>query len=223
MSASYITTFVNTFSYYKLLDSDCPIEDIDCFFIDGLLQVKLHNLFHKHKTNRASFDFSSLADDFFRYSVRHNLKMAIIAASDDEVKIAVDNLRTKYPGLCIPYFRNGYINGIEEKAEVVFLLKDYGIDLIVLGMGTPVQEEFAVYLKTSGVNAYVFTCGGFITQTAKKLDYYSTIAKKSNLRWLQRAIEYKHVRKRLLVDYPKNIIRYLLEHIILLCKLCPLS
>jgi N-acetylglucosaminyldiphosphoundecaprenol N-acetyl-beta-D-mannosaminyltransferase len=176
-------------------------------------------LFHKYKINRASFDFSSLADDFFRYAVRHNLNIAIIAASDDEVKAAVDNLKTKYPELHIPYFRNGYINETEKKAEVVSLLKASGIDVVILGMGTPAQEEFAVYLKTAGVNAHVFTCGGFITQTAKNIDYYNPIAKKSNLRWLQRAIEYKHVRKRLLVDYPKNIIRYLLDHIALLCKL----
>jgi N-acetylglucosaminyldiphosphoundecaprenol N-acetyl-beta-D-mannosaminyltransferase len=67
MNSASIVTFVNTFSYYKLLDSNCSIDKIDYIFVDGYLQVVLHNLFHKKKINRASFDFSSLANDFFDY------------------------------------------------------------------------------------------------------------------------------------------------------------
>jgi N-acetylglucosaminyldiphosphoundecaprenol N-acetyl-beta-D-mannosaminyltransferase len=83
-------------------------------------------------------------------------------------------------------------------------------------MGTPAQEELAVYLKDNGVGAYIFTCGGFIAQTAKNIDYYKPIVKKTNLRWLQRTIEYKHIRRRLFMNYPINIIRYIFEHILLL-------
>jgi N-acetylglucosaminyldiphosphoundecaprenol N-acetyl-beta-D-mannosaminyltransferase len=82
-------------------------------------------------------------------------------------------------------------------------------------MGTPAQEEFAIYLKEHGFVSYIFTCGGFITQTAKHTDYYKDVVKKINLRWLQRATDYKHIRKRLFINYPINIVRYLIEHFIL--------
>ncbi|GAB6393523.1 MAG: WecB/TagA/CpsF family glycosyltransferase [Treponematales bacterium] len=223
MNSARIITFVNTFSYYKLVDSGCPVADIDCFFVDGSFQVRLHNIFHKDKINRASFDFSSLADDFFNYAVTRDLKTAIIAASDAEARAAVANLRNKYPRLRIPYFRNGYFTDEREKQDTADILKSNSIDAVILGMGTPAQEEFAVYLKNSGVRAYIFTCGGFITQTAKNIDYYSAIAKKGNLRWLQRAIEYKHVRRRLLFDYPKNLLRYSFDHIVLRVNSCSTS
>jgi hypothetical protein len=42
------------------------------------------------------------------------------------------------------------------------------------------------------------------------------MVKKTHLRWLQRALEYKHIRRRLLVNYPVNIMRYIFEHILLL-------
>lgn len=215
MNQPNIITFVNTFSYYQLLDSKCPIDKIDYIFADGGLQVRLHNIFNKDKINRASFDFSSIADDFFRYVIKNRLKIALIGAAEDEIKSAVKNLDNKYPDLRIAYFRNGFFHGNDEKSLLCAVLKEKKIDAVILGMGTPAQEDMAVYLKDNGLHACIFTCGGFLTQTAKNTDYYTAFTKKTSLRWLQRAIEFKHVRKRLLVDYPKNVVRYIVEHIML--------
>jgi N-acetylglucosaminyldiphosphoundecaprenol N-acetyl-beta-D-mannosaminyltransferase len=216
MKRSCIITFVNTFSYYQLLDSDCPIDKIDCIFVDGYLQVILHNFFHKKKINRASFDFSSLANDFFDYAIKNNLKLALIGAKEDEIIAAIYNLENKYSGLKFLYFRDGYFDNETDKYKAYDVLRQMNIDVVLLGMGTPAQEEFAIYLKEHGLMSYIFTCGGFITQTAKHIDYYKSIIKKTNLRWLQRAFEYKYVRKRLFINYPINIARYLFEHVILL-------
>jgi N-acetylglucosaminyldiphosphoundecaprenol N-acetyl-beta-D-mannosaminyltransferase len=216
MKRSYITTFVNTFSYYQLLDSNCSIDKIDYIFVDGYLQVMLHNFFHKKKINRASFDFSSLANDFFNYAMENNLKLALIGAKDDEISAAIYNLENKYSHLQFSYFRNGYFDDEADKCETCEILKRRNIDVVLLGMGTPAQEKFAVYLKEHGLMSHIFTCGGFITQTAKHTDYYKDIIKKTNLRWLQRAFEYKYVRKRLFINYPVNIMRYLFEHFILM-------
>jgi N-acetylglucosaminyldiphosphoundecaprenol N-acetyl-beta-D-mannosaminyltransferase len=215
MDHSCIITFVNTFSYYKLLDSNCSIDKIDYIFVDGYLQVMLHNIFNKNKINRVSFDFSSLADDLFLYVIKNRLRLAIIGATENEINVACSNLKNKYNSLEILYFRNGYFGDETDKYKVCNELKELGIDVLLLGMGTPVQEEFAIYLKNQGLGSYIFTCGGFITQTAKHVDYYNVIVKKTNLRWLQRAIDYKHIRKRLFVNYPINIVRYLFEHLIL--------
>jgi N-acetylglucosaminyldiphosphoundecaprenol N-acetyl-beta-D-mannosaminyltransferase len=197
------------------LDSRCSINKIDSVFVDGGLQVRLHNMFSKDKINRASFDFSSLAGDFFRYAIKKGLKIALIGAAENEITTAVNNLRLKYPDLQIAYFRNGFFENIDEKALLCTVLKELQIDAVLLGMGTPAQEDMAVYLKDHDIHASIFTCGGFLTQTAKNIDYYTAFTKKTNLRWLQRAIEFKYVRKRLLVDYPRNVIRYVMEHILL--------
>jgi N-acetylglucosaminyldiphosphoundecaprenol N-acetyl-beta-D-mannosaminyltransferase len=197
------------------LDSGFPIEQLNTVFVDGLLQVRLHNFFHKEKINRASFDFSSLANDCFVYAERNNLNVALIGAKPEEITEAVKNLQTKYGGLQVVYSRDGYFYSESEKQELCCELKEKKPDIVILGMGTPEQEECALYLSKQGVLCPIITCGGFLTQTAKKPDYYQPLVKKFNLRWLQRAIEFKHIRKRLFVDYPRNIARYFIDHIML--------
>jgi N-acetylglucosaminyldiphosphoundecaprenol N-acetyl-beta-D-mannosaminyltransferase len=210
-----LITFVNTFSYYQLLESSCPIERFTTILVDGGLHVKLHNLFHKDKVNRASFDFSSLANDFFMYVQNQKLKIALIGAKPDEITSAAVNVRCAYPNLQIVYCRDGYFLSETDKHRVCNILKETKPDVIVLGMGTPAQEEYAVYLSDNGVSGFIITCGGFLSQTARKTDYYNPLRKKLGLRWLQRAVQFKYIRKRLFIEYPKNTIRYFLEHIMM--------
>jgi N-acetylglucosaminyldiphosphoundecaprenol N-acetyl-beta-D-mannosaminyltransferase len=206
-----IITFVNTFSYYQLLDSGCSIELIDIIFVDGLLHVLFHNIFHKTKINRASFDFSSMANDVFFYAVENNLKVAIIGASEGEINNGVLNIKNRYNKLNIVYYRNGYFNSDDDKHSALNALKLCNVDIVILGMGTPAQDDFALYLKNNGLASIIFTCGGFVTQSARRIDYYKNFIKKYNLRWLQRIVEYKAIRHRLFFSYPKNIVRYLFD------------
>ena len=77
-------------------------------------------------------------------------------------------------------------------------------------MGTPYQERFSVSLKKLLTSpATIITCGGFLTQTSIKADYYHPLIKKLGLRWLQRMVMHKHVRDRVLKKYPKFIFYYL--------------
>jgi N-acetylglucosaminyldiphosphoundecaprenol N-acetyl-beta-D-mannosaminyltransferase len=191
---------------------------LDAIFIDGLLQVKLHNFFHKEKVDRASFDFSSWANDCFESAQKNSVTIARIGAKPGEIAEAVRNLREKYNDLRVVYSRDGYFHSDGEIEELCNILREKKPDIVILGMGTPEQEECALYLSEHGMLCSIITCGGFLTQTAKKPDYYNPLVKKFNLRWLQRAIEFEHIRKRLFIDYPKNIARYFIDHIMLLLK-----
>jgi N-acetylglucosaminyldiphosphoundecaprenol N-acetyl-beta-D-mannosaminyltransferase len=196
-----ITTFINTFSYYKLIDSKCRLNQIDFVHIDGFLQVFLHNVFSRERVNRVSFDFSSIADDIFSYSLKRGYRMALVGATEKEIDSAVLNLKNKYNNIDIGFWRNGYFRNDAEKYDLYTSLKEKDIQVLIIGMGTPYQEELAVFLKEAGLKSYIFTCGGFITQTAIRIDYYNRF-KKGRFRWLQRLIEFKHVRKRLFFNYP---------------------
>jgi N-acetylglucosaminyldiphosphoundecaprenol N-acetyl-beta-D-mannosaminyltransferase len=206
----HIITFVNTFSYYQLVDAHCQIEKIDVVFVDGILQAGLHNVFARRKINRASFDFSSLAHDFFRYVTANRLRIALIGATEAEIRRAVANIKAAYPEAPIGFFRNGYFATDNERQTLAQTAAAGHIDVMLLGMGTPLQEQTAVFLKERLPHMYVVTCGGFITQTARGIDHYW-----KKWRWLQRAIEYPHVRKRILCWYPRNVARYCVDHIVL--------
>lgn len=203
-----IISFVNPFSYLKLTNEDVDISEIDDFYIDGKLLVYLMRLKYKSFFERISFDFSSIADAVFSTAIKHNMKIAIIGSRTDILEKSVDYFNSRYPDLRINYFRNGYINE-DEYPSVLSKLQDS--DIILLGLGTPFQEAFALEIKEAlPKGKYIYTCGGFIEQTGIKGDFYKPYVKKSGLLWLQRAYESPHVRRRLIIDYPKFTLLFLL-------------
>ncbi|HIF9387706.1 TPA: WecB/TagA/CpsF family glycosyltransferase [Photobacterium damselae] len=204
-----IISFVNPFSYY-ILREDNKYLGVDSYFSDGLFLCLMHSFRYK-KIDRASFDFSSIADYVFSTSVDKNLKLSIIGATKDENEKAVNNLKMIYQGLDIIFSFSGYI---DDKCKLIKNLNDKKPDLIILGLGTPYQEDLALLLKRKlKFNCLIITCGGFLTQTSIRNDYYLPIVKKLGIRWLQRAIMHKHVRKRLLNEYPLFLVKYIRETI----------
>lgn len=205
-SESQVISFLNPFSYNEIADKSELVEKVDHFFSDGSLLCKLHNLFLP-KITRASFDYSSIAEDFLDHVASLDKRIAIIGATEDENLAAVKVLKSQYNSLNVVYHRNGYI---ENKEIVAKKLNESKADVVLVGMGTPYQEQFSIFLKEALHNpTVIITCGGFLTQTSIKPDYYHPLIKKLGLRWLQRVVMHKHVRDRVLKKYPKFIIKYL--------------
>ncbi|WP_299016337.1 WecB/TagA/CpsF family glycosyltransferase [uncultured Photobacterium sp.] len=204
-------TFVNPFSYKYFETNPEEVGNFTKLFIDGASLVYLHNLFNANKVDRVSFDYSSIAGEVFSFCEENNLKVGIIGGQEDEVKTACQNIKLKHPRLLIKYSRNGYINSQKELETIS--LSASNCDILILGMGTPKQEEVSSFLYRKYPKKLIFTCGGFITQTSIKSDYYHPLAKKLGLRWLQRAIMHKHVRTRLISDYPKFYIKYIFSFV----------
>jgi exopolysaccharide biosynthesis WecB/TagA/CpsF family protein len=199
-------SFVNPFSYIEVLKERTLVDGIDYFFSDGALLCKMHSIFHQ-KIERASFDFSSIADYVLSHLETHNISIAMIGALQPEIESAVKNLKILYPNLNVCFYRNGYINNT---TDLVSNLNNFKPQVVLLGMGTPYQERMSISLKNELRDTkLIITCGGFLTQTSIKADYYHPWIKKMGLRWLQRMIMHKHVRSRVLKDYPRFVISYL--------------
>ncbi|MFZ4168772.1 WecB/TagA/CpsF family glycosyltransferase [Enterobacter ludwigii] len=204
-------SFVNPFSYPIIAKRPDLIENIDYWFSDGSTLCLVTNLFRKReeKISRGSFDFSSLAGPCFEYLQNNFLSVAIIGGTADECERACDYFRKQYPRLNICFHHHGFLD-LSNASEVLELLINSKPDALVIGMGTPKQEEFMINAANLLSHCKMFfTCGGFITQTATSGDYYHPLVKKLGLRWLQRAILHKHVRHRLLFDYPMFYYKYL--------------
>lgn len=209
-----IATFVNPFSYPILLDKPDLSSRFNLIFSDGALHTKLHNIFCKNKIDRVSFDLSSIAQDTLIRAQKNQLKVAFIGGKPEHANALPGKLLELFPGLNIALCRDGYFNGEQEKAECIKELHTLEPDIVIIGMGTPLQEEFLLKAVESVSSAREFyTCGGFLEQTATKGDYYHPLVKKLGLRWLQRACMHSHVRNRLLKDYPKFLIQYIKKHI----------
>jgi len=206
-----IITFVNPFSYFKVLENKKIVRNIDYFFSDGSFLTKLNNLLFYCKIERLSFDFSSIANDVFREVELNNYSIALIGSTKYEINRAVFNIKKIYKNIDICYYRDGFFENCTTVINDLNLLKP---NIIVVGMGTPKQEEFLIELKKELVYPFIgFSCGGFFTQTSKREYYYHPLIRKTGLRWLQRAISNGYVRKRLIKDYPRFLFKYIFLYI----------
>lgn len=198
-----IYTFVNPYSYLIARKKPELFNDFDGVFADGTLFVFLFNLFFpKLRINRVSFDMTSLGKEILMFSNQNNKKIFFIGAKEHEIKATINILKKKFSELNICGYRNGYLNSEDEKINVYKNLLEINPDIVVVGMGTPLQEEFLSGLKGMGWKGTGFTCGGFLHQTANKLYYYPKIINKLNLRWLYRLIREPYSRKRFFKIYP---------------------
>ncbi|WP_199482316.1 WecB/TagA/CpsF family glycosyltransferase [Vibrio owensii] len=207
---SKLISFVNPFSFYEMKENPELTNQFDGFFSDGGLLCKMHNLFNKEKIDRVSFDYSSVADDFLKFCESEKLKFSIVGATSDELSKAINVFKEKYPNLVFGYCHDGYFKE-DEFIKIIESVEDS--DVVIVAMGAPLQEITAAKIHKKNNHKLVITCGGFITQTSIKDDYYHPLIKKFGLRWLQRIVMHKHVRDKVLKKYPSFVIRYTFEGI----------
>lgn len=207
-----IISFVNPFSM-RMLKLVGLREGIDSFYSDGAWLCFLYRIFNE-KVVRASFDFSSIADNVFRYCEDNSLSIGFVGAKKYELNLTVHYLKERYPEINIVLNMDGYFSS---DSVVLNELSIHKPDILVIGMGTPMQEELSLKVKSSNESSrmLIFTCGGFLTQTSMfdGKDYYHPLINLLGLRWLQRAFLHKHVRKRLLIDYPKFTVGYICSNL----------
>jgi UDP-Gal:alpha-D-GlcNAc-diphosphoundecaprenol beta-1,4-galactosyltransferase len=201
--------FVNPASYPPVA-ADAEIRDgFDAWFVDGGLLCRLSNLFRSARLDRVSFDFSSIAPDVFALCDAQRLRVGLLGGSAEESAGAARYLAARYPRAAFVFAEHGFFpaGDCEAKAGEMAAL---GVQVAVVGLGTPKQERFVLRLKekTEGA-ALLFTCGGFLSQTGLSGDYYPDWVKRTGLRWLYRALRHRHVRRRLLTAYPRFVVTYL--------------
>ncbi|MCX7205741.1 MAG: WecB/TagA/CpsF family glycosyltransferase [Proteobacteria bacterium] len=207
----YIPTtaaFLNLYSYMMMRKNSKSLDAFDVIGIDGQMLVLPLRLLGV-RTERVSFDFTSIADDVFTYAAEHEKTFCVVASTEESIQAFVRKIKEKYPKLRLINFRNGYFTS-QEKYEYIRLLVSLNPDFILVGMGSPYQEDFIYEVKQNGWRGYGYTCGGFIHQTAasSKTIYYPWFFDKFHIRWIYRIIR-----------EPKLIYRYTFLYPLALCHL----
>lgn len=207
-SSCSVVTFANPYSYYILLDEALD-KKFDYIFADGISLVVIYNLFAEKSIERYSFDFTSIAPAVFRFCIERDLSIALVGGTSAEVEGAASLIESTFPGVSIKLATSGFFSTEAERNACFERLKSSGIEVLICGMGTPLQEYFVLGARDHVPTLKIgFTCGGFLSQIASRDQYHSPLMSKLHLRWLQRAIRHSYVRKRLLTDYPKFFLRF---------------
>lgn len=203
-------SFVNPFSYL-IVRKDWSRDFIDNWYSDGIIFCIL-SFFMGRKIKRYSFDNTSLAPIVFEFCRRNNLKIAVVGSTDANNKNFCDLIRKKY-SLDIVYEKSGFFADAEREISLKYLF-EIQADIVVVGMGTPFQEQYLADLRKLGWSGTGFTCGGFIHQQSIERDYYPAWVNRLQLRFLYRFIYEKHTRYRYLFVYPVGCFAFIKDLIV---------
>jgi UDP-N-acetyl-D-mannosaminuronic acid transferase (WecB/TagA/CpsF family) len=201
--------FVNHYSLTLMERARVDFTGADRILIDGMALAWQCGAADAPVTRR-SFDLTSQALPVMDAASRAGYFVAFIGGSVTEAA----RFRT-WLGTHIPKGRFAAFDGFEtDRRSVVEALADREKKLmVVFGTGTPYQERDALSAFEScsvmGARVHVFTCGGFISQTAASKDgsFYPPWIEQLHLRWLWRSLKQPFVIKRILLVYPMAILK----------------
>ncbi len=192
-----IYTFLNPVSYLLVKTSNNLFQNFDGIFADGSILSLFIRLYSIKGVKRRSFDMTSFAPIVMNYAEKNNKTICFIGASKIQNEEAMRKLKTLYPKLCIIGSRSGYFSDRQERENSLDDIVNINPDYLIIGMGTPLQENFLLDAKTQGYKGIGFTCGGFIHQVANhSINFYPKFFDKYNIRWIYRFFKEKHTRKR---------------------------
>lgn len=186
-----INTCVNPYSYHILRRNRQLFSQFDGIFVDGILLCIFLRIIWGKRIRRLSFDMTSMAKDLFQHALTNGKTIYFIGSSQEKLEKTINIISESYPSLTIVGYRNGYFKSVDERSRAIENIKSINPDYVIIGMGSPLQEEFAYSLKTNGYKGCSFTCGGFIHQTSDGLNYYPHWVDKYNLRGFYRQYKEK--------------------------------
>lgn len=200
-----IYTCVNPFSYHLVRKFPELFNQMDGLYVDGMLMCKIINLMWKKHIPRLSFDMSGMAVDLFERLNNNTESIFFIGSKQEEIEATISQIKKAYPQINVSGFRNGYFKSKDERTLVINNIVKENPDFTIVGMGSPLQEQFCIDLKNSGYKGIAFTCGGFLHQTAARLNYYPDWINRYNLRAFYRLFHEKGLWGRLynvLIQFP---------------------
>ena len=197
-------TFLNPYSFLEIYKSSVDLNKFDKICIDGVaLKIFLNLVYRDANIQRLSFDFTSVANLVFSNAAAESQRGFILGSDQTSNDRFLAKISDMFPGIKLDG-RSGYFDGAEDLSASLASLATTDYDFIVIGMGAVKQEEAAIALKESGFQGRIYTCGGFIHQTAMgDGHYYPAWINKLNLRFAYRMFKEPSTIQRYLIDYPK--------------------
>lgn len=204
-------SFLNPYSYLLCRRTVHVFQQLDGIYIDGEYLAKFLRVLCAVPVSRASFDMTSLAPKVFTWCAQSDKRVALVGTTAEAITEAATRFQQAFPGLNLSYVRNGFFSSEDERQRCFAEIKLAGVEVVVVGMGTPLQEQFLIDLWDSGWRGVGFTCGGFFHQTASRLQYYPRWVDKLNVRWLYRIYDEPKLFKRYAIQYPKFVFVFLYD------------
>jgi N-acetylglucosaminyldiphosphoundecaprenol N-acetyl-beta-D-mannosaminyltransferase len=204
---TFLATFVNPSSVTlasRNNDYRLSLSRFDLVAPDGFGMCLAIRWLHGFRTQRISFDNTSLAPVVFDFAIRRGLSVALVGAKPGVAEQAAKRIREHFPDLRIVAALDGY-GDFDEKIRRI---NGLSADIVICGMGGSMQENFLLRLSDSQWSGYGFTCGGFLDQLLDGYIYYPLWVNSMGLRWAYRLLkEPRRLWRRYLIEYPQFGVR----------------
>ncbi len=152
---------------------------------------------------RHNLNGTDLLPQICKAAADSQLPLVLIGAKPEIVSACAGNLQRTTPGLSIPLFHDGYVDDVQSK-KLATQVQAIGRCIVLVGMGSPLQEQWA-YTYLSGVRtATVITVGGLFDFFSGKIPRAPMAWRELGIEWLWRLRqEPRRLAKRYLLGNPR--------------------
>jgi N-acetylglucosaminyldiphosphoundecaprenol N-acetyl-beta-D-mannosaminyltransferase len=159
--------------------------------VDGMPLIILGKLIGYPLNKEQRVTWVDYLDPFLKTITNNNLKLFYIGSKPDIAEKAINNFRKTYKGIQINY-TNGYFNkekNSNENLSIIQKIKNYQPDVLLVGMGMPIQEHW-IYDNLNRLNVKVIlTCGAAVEYSTGTVSTPPRWMGKAGLEWLFRLYE----------------------------------
>ncbi len=183
------------------------LSNSDLNIADGV-GVKIALKLKKIKQNQIrGVDFSR---ELIKLASENNYRIAFLGAKEEIIQKAKENFLKKYPNLNFVYTRNGYF---DDENKIIEEIKSANPQILLVGLGSPKQEEIIVKLKSVLQGCTMVGVGGSFDVFSGIVKESPMIYRKLGLEWLYRTILQPERFKRIFPVLPIFLIKCIIESI----------
>lgn len=144
-------------------------------------------------------------------AARLGIPIALVGGKPGVAAACSERLCAQIPGLKIPFVADGYLDD-RESALVVKQLRRMGRCIVLIGMGTPIQEKWAMEHLADLKGVTAVTVGGLFDFFAGRVERAPIAWRELGLEWLFRLIkEPRRMARRYLVGNPLFLMLALIQ------------
>lgn len=120
-------------------------------------------------------------------AAREGIRFFFLGSRPAVAARAAEHLRSRFPGLQVVGTRHGFFTP-DEAPEICERVRRSGADVLWVGMGSPVQERFAIeHRDRLGGLAWIRTCGGLFDHYGGGVSRAPGWMQATGMEWLYRA------------------------------------
>lgn len=196
-----LVSFVNPHAAHLAKDPQyvSGLEGMDLVLCDGIGMALAASLISGQRTQRVSFDATSLAPHVMRTCADRQVPIFLVGGHPGVAERAGAVLRQGYPRLAVAGCYSGY--GESPDSALLSIMRR-PTSVVIAGLGAGRQERFLIELAKRNWRGVAFTCGGFLDQTQFSQNYYPQLVDRLNLRFAYRLFrEPRRLGRRYLIEY----------------------